>query len=960
MRQIFECCASVVLLLGTAASALAGGHGAATPWFSEDYSGYAAGSDGSWTTSAGTWTKSSAEGKSVCSAGEGKIRLDTRESELSFKPKAGDSSANSLVRVECRMSFTTCAYADEWEAANDGNQQAALGIRMREDGNGLTFFGWKSRGYHNSEGLDRAEISSGTWVDLSAPGLIPEAGVLYTVTIENDQSCVPSRIRYSVNGQPLADSTGATWLTAKSSLKPWDASAKKSKKVCFRGRGEVGPLVATVAGGRTERAVVAFAPVARAVVGTELAFTVTNKADAVVGAELACRWYREDASGLRSEGCVAEGTATYAVTAADYGHWIAVDVSDENGYAGTGRFWCSNLPVAVIDVKANASGSVWPQKKGEEFTATMRLSGNAACDQQYDGKVTIKVRGNSTSGQDKKPYKLKLDKKTDLFGLGGGTKNKHWVLLANAFDESLMRNKVAYDLSEKFGLVSMKSEWVDVVMNGQYVGNYLLCQHIRVGEERVKVYDWSDAASKIAEKALEANPALTEDDQNAIEDQLEADCGWMSTGRFAYLGTNYTVKAKGTAGVGEDGTVTVVWKKFTTDVSGGYIFELDPKKMPGAESPEASTFVQTNKSDKGTLCFHLAMNTPEFAFTNDDVRDYVWNRWRDVGQAWLSGTGLNAKGDHYRDLCDFDSMVGYWLSMYVPGNDDSGSFSRYAYQNQGGKLTFGPAWDFDCGMGSLTVRVRSKAVTNDMGRVRYAAIQPEKWIPGNGANNYFGHWTADPYFSWKAREKYGEVRPYLADLVKDGGVLDGYMTYLSASAKANDIRWNNRIGFFGDETEPGDALVLKEFLTRRLAWLDVRFATALDAVTNLTQTVNASALRYQRQAELKIAFAGVTPTEGSVETELEDVASGRREVTATVTVPGKFAAAAVVMSVNGFSNSTWTVSAGTAQVTVRRSDLERGRRNLLGFDAIDASGKVVARNLAILYRTPLGSVLQLR
>jgi len=122
------------------------------------------------------------------------------------------------------------------------------------------------------------------------------------------------------------------------------------------------------------------------------------------------------------------------------------------------------------------------------------LTGNAEYAKQYDGAVSIKVRGNSTAGQDKKPYKLKLGKKTDLFGLGGGVKNKHWVLLANAFDESLMRNKVAYDLSARFGLVSMKSEWVDVVMNGQYVGNYLLCQHIRVAEERVNVYDWSGAA----------------------------------------------------------------------------------------------------------------------------------------------------------------------------------------------------------------------------------------------------------------------------------------------------------------------------------------------------------------------------------------------------------------------------------------------------------------------------------
>ncbi len=44
----------------------------------------------------------------------------------------------------------------------------------------------------------------------------------------------------------------------------------------------------------------------------------------------------------------------------------------------------------------------------------------------------IRGRGHSTWGSDKKPYKFKLDKSTDLLGMG---KNKHWVLLAKFFDD---------------------------------------------------------------------------------------------------------------------------------------------------------------------------------------------------------------------------------------------------------------------------------------------------------------------------------------------------------------------------------------------------------------------------------------------------------------------------------------------------------------------------------------------
>ncbi len=49
----------------------------------------------------------------------------------------------------------------------------------------------------------------------------------------------------------------------------------------------------------------------------------------------------------------------------------------------------------------------------------------------------IRGRGQGSWGMDKNPYKIKLEEKADLFGMG---KSKTWVLLANYFDDSLMRN----------------------------------------------------------------------------------------------------------------------------------------------------------------------------------------------------------------------------------------------------------------------------------------------------------------------------------------------------------------------------------------------------------------------------------------------------------------------------------------------------------------------------------------
>ncbi len=102
----------------------------------------------------------------------------------------------------------------------------------------------------------------------------------------------------------------------------------------------------------------------------------------------------------------------------------------------------------------------------------------------------IRGRGNSTWYDDKKPYKLKLNKKSDLLGMGA---NKHWVLLANALDDSMLRNKITYWLGDELGMpYTPQSEPVDVVMNGEYLGSYMLTEHVRIGKSRVNIDDLED------------------------------------------------------------------------------------------------------------------------------------------------------------------------------------------------------------------------------------------------------------------------------------------------------------------------------------------------------------------------------------------------------------------------------------------------------------------------------------
>lgn len=92
--------------------------------------------------------------------------------------------------------------------------------------------------------------------------------------------------------------------------------------------------------------------------------------------------------------------------------------------------------------------------------------------------VSMKGRGSSTWLMPKKPYNITIyDDDTyttkDKTELIEGVKKKKWSLLANYFDNSLLRNKIAYDLANQMG-IGLESKFVDVWMNGDYLGNYLL------------------------------------------------------------------------------------------------------------------------------------------------------------------------------------------------------------------------------------------------------------------------------------------------------------------------------------------------------------------------------------------------------------------------------------------------------------------------------------------------------
>lgn len=147
----------------------------------------------------------------------------------------------------------------------------------------------------------------------------------------------------------------------------------------------------------------------------------------------------------------------------------------------------SGLPVLIIDTPNNAT---IPAKWEDWLEDTSIRLLNADGTEAYSGTTSIRGRGNSTWGYPKKPYNLKLDEKTEILGM---PKHKRWSLLANWMDRTLIRNKVAFRIAEMTDMAwTPHGEFVEVILNGEHIGNYLLCEHIKVDKNRVNIHELED------------------------------------------------------------------------------------------------------------------------------------------------------------------------------------------------------------------------------------------------------------------------------------------------------------------------------------------------------------------------------------------------------------------------------------------------------------------------------------
>ncbi len=223
--------------------------------------------------------------------------------------------------------------------------------------------------------------------------------------------------------------------------------------------------------------------------------------------------------------------------------------------------------------------------------------------------LQIKGRGNTTWRRfDKKPYRVKLGKKAGLMGL---TKSKHFCLMSHPTAAIFCDDRMGFALSDRLGLAwAPRMEPVEMVLNGDYVGLYWVCEKIHVAKDRVAITEQADGEEDPAAITggwlmdLDNTPDASQFDLTDRSDGTTMHFTWHSPDSLSDAQFNYIRDFISTA----DSLIYVADKNDTTwqryiDIDALVRFYVVNEMMDNAESFTGSCFFHKDRGDSAKIIF---------------------------------------------------------------------------------------------------------------------------------------------------------------------------------------------------------------------------------------------------------------------------------------------------------------------------------------------------------------------
>ncbi|MCQ2189632.1 MAG: CotH kinase family protein [Paludibacteraceae bacterium] len=151
---------------------------------------------------------------------------------------------------------------------------------------------------------------------------------------------------------------------------------------------------------------------------------------------------------------------------------IVIKVAAFNGDIHTYRLDAISPSSPILELKTDGLSADWSDLK------SISIDGKAL------GACEIKAKGGEYNPNEKNSFNIKFDEKQEILGI---TKNKRWTLEANAGDVACIRGLLGYNIANRIsGSWNPQAKKVALIVDGKYVGCYLLSEQPRVCKGRVE------------------------------------------------------------------------------------------------------------------------------------------------------------------------------------------------------------------------------------------------------------------------------------------------------------------------------------------------------------------------------------------------------------------------------------------------------------------------------------------
>jgi hypothetical protein len=443
---------------------------------------------------------------------------------------------------------------------------------------------------------------------------------------------------------------------------------------------------------------------------------------------------------------------------------------------GTVANFTSNLPLMIISTSGHGIADHVPSGRPRTFASltavdTFRGRSSPMGKPDYFGQCEIGIRGQTSAGFPKKPYRLELqdayrfDRNASFFGLPSGS---DWVLNNPYSDKPFIQNFLAQELFEKMGHYAVRRRFVEVFVNTSggrisypkdYAGIYILLEKIKVDEDRVNI------------------AKLTPYD--TTEPNISG--GYMFK------------KDKDSAGDLNFSTV------------GGSGFSPQALKIH-EPSPADITNKQLNWIRNYLVQFEKALYSPN----------------------WLRATGTN----HYSYYIDADSFVDYQWIVEFSKQIDGYRLSNYMSKDRNGKVKMEPIWDWNLSFGNADYADGFNPTgwyysqTDENSHIWFRRLM-------FGTTSTLGT-TGDPDFNQKIADRWSVLRTNVFAATNVLARVDELASILSEAADRDFKKWP-RLGtyiwpnpqfYVTPKTYAGIISAMKNWISQRCAWIDSQFLLA--------------------------------------------------------------------------------------------------------------------------------------